>query len=179
MSTENSRFQDLTRVTTLLQTDVVTGVRNPTTTPEDVSILLSDFIDTALANWIVRGTKNLTDAATSLFEVTLPSGGMFAGLLTWGIIASNGTDHQAFHGINHIVAINKAATITSDVSDHTIAPEDTAKIVNSGTLTAAFSILNGTNKITVRVTPAGSLTETTYAIQYSLLNHSPQTITKV
>lgn len=118
--------------------------------------------------------KNLTDAATNLFEVTLNAGEMAGGTIVWTIIASNGTDHQAYSGIATYAVVNKAGTYTSQVT-HDAAND--SKAVSSGTLTAAWTVLNGTNKVTIRVTPTGSLTETIYQILYSVHSNSPQTIT--
>lgn len=118
--------------------------------------------------------KTLTDAATNLFEVTLNAGEMAGGAINWTIIASNGTDHQAYSGITTYAVVNKAGAYTSQIT-HDAAND--AKAVSSGTLTAAWSVLNGTNKVTIRVTPTGSLTETTYQIIYSIHSNSPQSIT--
>lgn len=118
--------------------------------------------------------KTLTDAATNLFDVTLNAGEMAGGTVVWTIIASNGTDHQAYSGIVTYAVVNKAGAYTTQIT-HDAAND--SKAVSSGTLTAAWTVLNGTNKVTIRVTPTGSLTETTYQILYSIHSNSPQSIT--
>lgn len=117
--------------------------------------------------------KALTDAATSLFDVTLNAGEMAGGTVVWTIIASDGTNHQAYSGIVTYAVVNKAGTYTSQIT-HDAAND--SKAVSSGTLTAAWTVLNGTNKVTIRVTPTGSLTETIYQIIYSAHSNSPQSI---
>lgn len=118
--------------------------------------------------------KTLTDAATNLFEVTLGAGQMAGGTVIWTIIASNGTDHQAYSGIATYAVVNKAGAYTTQITHNT---GNDSKAVSSGTLTATWSVLNGANKVTIRVTPTGSLTETTYQILYSVHSNSPQSIT--
>lgn len=118
--------------------------------------------------------KNLTDAATNLFDVTLNAGEMAGGAIVWTIIASNGTDHQSYSGIATYAVVNKAGTYTTQITHNTA---NDSKAVSSGTLTAAWTVLNGTNKVTIRVTPTGSLTETIYQILYSVHSNSPQSIT--
>lgn len=118
--------------------------------------------------------KTLTDAATNLFDVTLNAGEMAGGTVVWTIIASNGTDHQSYSGITTYAVVNKAGTYTSQITHNTT---NDSKAVSGGTLTAAWAVLNGTNKVTIRVTPTGSLAETTYQILYSVHSNSPQSIT--
>lgn len=118
--------------------------------------------------------RTLTDAATNLFDVTLNSGEMAGGAVHWTIIASDGTNHQAYSGITTYAVVNKAGTYTSQITHDA---NNDAKAVSSGTLTATWAVLNGTNKVTIRVTPTGSLTETTYQIIYTILSNSPQAIT--
>jgi hypothetical protein len=118
------------------------------------------FIANAAAKTIVDGS------ATSLFEVTCPSGTMCGGFIDFLVRASNGTDHQAIAGRAAFSAVNKAGTITATVT-YTTAPE--AKAVSSGTLTLSFTIVDSTEKVTVKVQPTGSLTETTpYTIEYNV-----------
>jgi len=129
---------------------------------------------TRIAREFVGLDKNVTDAATSLFEIALAAGTMAGGQIEWTIIASNGTDHQAFSGITTFAVVNKAGTYTKTFTNNT---SNDAKAVSSGTLTATWAAVDGTNKVTVQVTPTGSLTETTYKIFYKIINNSPQVIT--
>lgn len=116
--------------------------------------------------------KTLTDALTNLFEVALPTLKGFSCLVSYEIFATNGTDVQVRHGIVRLASVNKAGAYTSDA---TVVSEGVA--ASAGTLTATFAITGGTDKVTISVTPAGSLTETTYYILYTITNNSEQAIT--
>lgn len=123
---------------------------------------------------IISQSLVLTDAATSLFEVALPTLTMTGGSIDWTILASDGTDMQALSGITNYASVNKGGVYTDTITNNT---SNDAKAVSAGTLTCVWSILDGTNKITIRVTPTGSLTETTYRITMRISNNSPQAIT--
>lgn len=129
---------------------------------------------TATDRFVIAPAKTLTDAATSLFEVTLPAGGMCGGAIDWTIEASDGTDMQAYSGITTFSAVNKAGAYTTAINQ--VATAD-SKSVSGGTLLATWGIATGTNKITVQLTPAGLLTETIYRVSYIVKNNSPQAIT--
>jgi hypothetical protein len=109
--------------------------------------------------------KALTDAATNLFDVACASGEMVGGVLHYMIRASSGSAHQVLVGTVTYAAVNTGGTVTVTVVN-TTAPE--AKAAPSGTLTTTWAGVAGTGKATVRVTPAGSLTETTYDVVYTL-----------
>jgi hypothetical protein len=116
-----------------------------------------------LANGAV---KTIVDgAATSLADVACASGAMSGGFIDFLVRASDGTDHQALAGRAAYAAVNKAGTHTGTIT-YTTAPE--AKAVSAGTLTLAFTIVTGANKMTIKVQPTGSLTETTYTIEYNV-----------
>lgn len=118
------------------------------------------FIPNPTAKTIVDGS------ATSLFEVAVAAAAACAGVVFYSIFASDGTDHQALTGTVTYAAVNKAGTTTVTVTN-TTAPE--AKAVSSGTLTTAWTGVDSTNKITVKVQPTGSLTETAYTVIYTVL----------
>jgi hypothetical protein len=123
---------------------------------------------------IVAQDVALTDAATSLFEIALPTLTMAGGMIIWTIEASDGTDMQAYTGVTAYAAVNKAGTYTTNVVEDA---NNDAKATSSGTLTATWAFSNGTNKVTMQVTPSGSLTETTYRISFTIFNNTPQAIT--
>jgi len=123
---------------------------------------------------LFQANKNLSDGAISLFEVALTAGSMTGGTITWTIVATDGTDVQSLSGLTTYSSVNKAGAYTDTITTNA---SNTSSALSSGTLTAAFSVVDGTNKITVKVTPAGSLTETTYRIYWNLQNQSQQAIT--
>jgi hypothetical protein len=130
-----------------------------TGTVELVANGLSRFIANPVAKTIVDGS------ATSLFDVACAASEMVGGFIDFLVRAGDGTDFQALAGRAAYAVVNKAATLTGVIT-YTTAPE--AKAVSSGTLTLAFTIVTGTNKMTVKVQPTGSLTETTYTIEYNV-----------
>lgn len=138
----------------------------------------TEFVDNgagliSLARMFTR-RKTVTDALTDLFEVALPAGGMAGGMVFASLRASDGTNHQVLSQMITWAAVNKAGSYTLSV---VITPEVEASALSSGTLTATWELTGGTNKATMSMTPTGSLTETTYTVEYTLLNNSLQGIT--
>jgi hypothetical protein len=119
---------------------------------------------------IINGTaKTIVDgSATSLFEVPVAAGAYVSGAILYTVFASDGTDHQAMSGLVTYSAVNKAATTTAAIG---YATANDAKAVSSGTLTLSFTGVDSTNKLTVKLTPTGSLTETTYTVVYTVFPH--------
>lgn len=123
--------------------------------------------------YYVNGTrKTLTDASTNLFEVALPTLTGAMGTVRFEIFASDGTDVQVRRGTVQYSAVNKGGSYTTE-----IVVLDEAASVSAGTLTATWGVTGGTNKVTIDVTPSGSLTETVYYIIYTIENNSEQAIT--
>jgi hypothetical protein len=125
---------------------------------------------------VIAAAKPLTDAPTPLFEIALPAGAMTGGSIDWTIEASDGTDHQAYASRTTFASINKAGVYTSTITHNTA---NDSKVVSAGTLTAAWSIVPGTNKITVSVTPACSLAKTTYRMSYIVKQNAPRALTRL
>lgn len=131
--------------------------------------LVSSLSDTAaVQRWVPNPTaKTIVDgSATSLFEVAVAAGARIGGTVHFLVFASDGTDHQAISGLATYSAVNKGGTCTKTV---TYATANEAKAVSSGTLTLAFTITDDTNKVTVKLQPTGSLTETTYTVVYTVV----------
>ncbi len=131
-------------------------------------------VNTPTDRMIISGAKTLTDTAVSLFEIALPAAGMSGGTINYTIEASDGTDHQALSNVCSFSVVNKAGTYTKAV---TCDAANVASAVSSGTLTATLAFLDGTNKVTMQITPAGSLTETTYRVSYVVTQNAPHAIT--
>lgn len=109
-------------------------------------------------------TTIVDGSATALFTVDLPSAESTGGIVFFKVYATDGTDYQVISGLMTFAAVNKAGTITRD---ETYATANEAKAVSAGTLTLAFTVTDDTNKITVKLQPTGSLTETTYYVDWS------------
>lgn len=111
--------------------------------------------------------KTIVDgAATSLADVACAAGAYCAGILFYTVFATDGTDHQVMAGMVSYSAVNKAGTHTLTITNATA---NDAKAVSSGTLTLAWTFVTGTNKGTIKLQPTGSLTETTYTVEYTVL----------
>jgi hypothetical protein len=108
---------------------------------------------------------------TNIFEISLPALGTAGVTFTYQIFATDGTDVQSLSGTVTISAVNKAGVITSGFT------ESSTSAVSTGTLSAVWSGVSGTNKVSVRVTPTSSLTATSFGVYYQVQNNSTQTIT--
>lgn len=117
------------------------------------------FVANGAAKTIVDGS------ATSLFDVACAAGAVAGGTIHFLVRASDGTDHQVISGLATYGCVNKAGTLTLTI---TYVTANEAKAVSSGTLTLAFTFVTGASKGTVKVQPTGSLTETTYTIEYNV-----------
>lgn len=149
---------------TLVDTTTAQTLTNKTFSSPKVAVLT----DTAGVNRMVPNAvaKTIADgAATSLFEVAIAAAGYAAGLIAFAVFASDGTDHQVDSGIATYSGVNKAGTTTRGI---TYATANEAKAVSSGTLTLAFTATDDTNKMTVKLQPTGSLTETVYTVVYTV-----------
>jgi hypothetical protein len=152
------------------------------TSPTTGSVILSTSIvgaaastlNTLVQRFVVNGArKSLTDATdVSLFEVALPTLKGCMGTVSFEIFAIDGTDVQVRRGQVQYSAVNKGGTYTSE-----IVVVNEAASASTGTLTATWNILTGTNKITVRVNADSSLTPTTFYAIYTIENNSEQAIT--
>lgn len=144
----------------------------------DINVLTGDNTWMAMVlitdSELTPQTKTLTDALTNLFEIALPAAGMTGGEITATIRASDGTDHQVLTQRIVFAAVNKAGTYTTTLN---VDVGNELTVATSGTLTATWAVTNGANKITIGVTPAGSLTESTYNIYFQVVNNSPHVVT--
>ena len=123
---------------------------------------------------IIAPAKTLTDAQTNLFEIALSAGQMTGGTIKATIEASDGTDMQAFSQICTYSAVNKGGSYTTNI---TCDSANDSKSVSAGTLTTSWAVTGGTNKVTISVTPTGSLTETTYRVSTIIEQNAPRAIT--
>jgi hypothetical protein len=117
---------------------------------------------------LVANPKTIANAAaTSLFTLACPAGAMVGGSLDYIIQATDGTDYQALQGFVTFSAVNKAGTITATITE---VAGNQGKAVSAGTLTVAWTIVAGTNLVTIKVQPTTSLTITVtpFTVTYSI-----------
>ncbi len=136
----------------------------------------SDILDSAFAGFSTGHSKNLTNALTSLFEVALPANTRAGGVILSSILVINaGNDQQVLTEFVHWSVLNKGGVYTTDIK--AVPNADSLVVAPATTLSNVWAILAGTDKVTIQLTPATSLTATGYAIRYTVINHSSQAIT--
>ena len=129
--------------------------------------------------YIIPAEVNISDSVDKdLFEVALSTLTGFGGNIKYSVVATNGTDIQVHSGQVEIAAVNKGGVYTTEIVDESTT--DDANANSTGTLTETWSIVNGTNKITIRTNFDSSLTGTvTMKLRYTIINNSGQTITQL
>lgn len=133
-----------------------------TITVDDSTQLITSSSGGVNKNILVGKTKLLPDnTVTSVFEVALPAGGMTGGFFTATIIATDGTELQAHSDHVTYAAVNKAGVYTTQITNSNT---DDAIANSSGTLTITWSIVTGTNKITISVKADSSLPASTITL---------------
>lgn len=124
-------------------------------------------------------------AAANVIDIPLPTLAMTGGSVIWTIICTDGTDMQTVAGTITYSAVNKGGSYTKDIETVSSAtPSDAitpvigwAKSLSTGTLTTAWAVTTGTNKITLQVTSTTSLTATKFLLYYTINNNSEQDLT--
>jgi hypothetical protein len=113
--------------------------------------------------------KGIADGvATGLFEVAVPSAEAVGGSCSFLVRAADGTDLQALAGWLTYAAVNKAGGVVTGTVTYVVANQALAVSIAS-TLTLAFTVLVGVNKMTIRVQPTGSLVETVFTCEFTVM----------
>lgn len=133
--------------------------------------------DNALVDRLVLpATVLLSDVATDLFDVTVAASQAAGGMVVWSIEAIDASNTQCLAGITTFAVVRSSGgTFQTNITNDTT---NDAKAVSSGTLTTSWSINTSGSTATIRVTPTGSLTETTYRITFTIFNMSQLAITQ-
>ena len=134
-------------------------------------------LDTNGAQRVLVGVikTGLTDgSANSIFEVSLTTTTYTGGTIEWTCVVDDGAAYQVQSGITTWAAVNLGGVYTTDVDEI-----GGSVAVSSGTLTGTWSILTGTNKITLQFTPTSSLVPTTLSVFCTVKNNNGRTITRV
>jgi hypothetical protein len=117
--------------------------------------------------------RALTDAGdVTLFDVALPTLTMTGGEINYRIECTDGTDVQSFSGMITYSAVNKGGVYTTDIDEGTQSSSCSA----ATTLADTWTIVAGTNKISVVLNANTSLTPTTMFVRYTHNNLSEQVI---
>lgn len=127
---------------------------------------------------IIPSYANLTNnSAVGLFDVSLPTLAMTGGEVVYSILSSDGTDMHSVSGVLMYDMVNKGGVYTTTFTN----TMNTVPAVSNvgGTIVPTWSFVSGTNKVTVKVSVADSLTTTILRIKYVLHNNSGSTITQL
>lgn len=112
----------------------------------------------------------LTDSATALFEISLPSGEGTGGTVFISTFATDGTDYTRMVGFATFAAVNKAGTLTSVI---TYDDANDAIAASTGSPVVDMTITDGTAKITINIDVTSALTETTHYCDFAVVMNDP------
>lgn len=122
---------------------------------------------------IVCSPKTLTNtSAIGLFDVAMPAGSSCGGTMSYTVECTNGTDYQTRAGVVVWTSTNKAGVYVSSIAS---TGEQVA--VSTGTLTNAWTVVSGTNKVTITLASTSSLTPTVLKVWMKIDNGSSKAIT--
>lgn len=120
----------------------------------------------------LSGTKVLTDGvATSFVDIALAAGEMIGGEVRYVIYATDGTELQVHSGSITFAAVDVAGALTSDIDEVYLAASET-EASSAGTLTDAWSVVDGVNKISIACNSNSSLTTPTITLKYTVYLYS-------
>jgi len=160
----------------VLAPGISTGIGGGSVKIQGVSKAVSSgSTDNALTDrYVVASPINLTDSvATNVLDIDLAAGTMTGGHIDYSILTSDGIDYQAISGRVNFTAVNKGGTYTINI----VATATLSSALSAGTLVDTWSVLNGTNKITIQCSANTSLTPTRMQLFYIYHNGSAQTNT--
>jgi len=125
-------------------------------------------------NPFLTNTKiSTTNGNIDLFDITLPPSTICGGHMMYSIYASDGTDFQVHDGAVHFSALNKGGAFTTQVQDTANTFDSTA--VSAGSITDTWSIVNGTDKVTIRLNVGNTvITPNSVIVSYCIVNLSSQ-----
>lgn len=130
-------------------------------------------VNSLIDRQVIGAKKALTSgSATGLVDIALPTLTATGGVLKVTIVAINATDIQQRTQVVQFGGVNKAGTYTTNA---TVISENAS--LSTGTLTGAWTVVNGTNKVTLTLNATSSITPTTLYVTYSIENNSEQAIT--
>jgi hypothetical protein len=114
--------------------------------------------------------KTIVDgSATSLFEVPIAAGGYAGGVVHFVIFAGDGTDRASRRRHRHLLGRQQGSH--DYPRSHLRCGQRSQVGVDRHADAQAWTATDDTNKMTVKVQPTGSLTETTYTIVYTVFPH--------
>jgi hypothetical protein len=119
---------------------------------------------------------NLTESSATLFaNVTLASGKYSGMKIVATVTANDGTDYQSLTSDVVINAVNKAGTITAQLSQ-----TDSTTAASSGTLSVTYTAVQNGNAIDIKANAVSSLTQTVLRVKWGIVelnSDDPSTVT--
>jgi hypothetical protein len=120
--------------------------------------------------------ENVTDgAATNIFTIAIADGERTSGGVEWGLVLSDGTDHQQAFGTVSWSGVRKGAVCTPDLVWTLDATDLSAGTLTVNNWTATYAA--GTITIAIDLTTGSSLVPTTAYVDVEIRQREPQDIT--
>lgn len=125
--------------------------------------------------FVSKGKVLTSTAALSLVDIALPTLAMCGGQIEATIVCTDGTEMQSLTQIITFASVNKGGVYTDSIT----ATTGDKTVTGGSTLTSAWSILDGTNKVTIQLTATTSLTPSanSFLVYFMIKNNSEQAIT--
>ena len=132
------------------------------------------------AHIIAAEVSIASETSVNLFEVSLPAGSGAGGLITYQLVANDGTDFIVHSGHANYAMVNKGGVYTTQIADESATEDANATSVLEGAIVETWSATSGTNKVTVSVSVScTNLVANDIKIYYTVHNGSRQTITQL
>lgn len=122
---------------------------------------------------LIPAVINLSNnSVIEIFDISLTAGSITGGKIEFSISVSGGGELQEYTGVVFYCAVNKGGTYTTQINEGATI----AKVITSGTLITSWAISTGTDKITITLNAASSLSFPTMRIYYMIHNGSVREI---
>lgn len=126
---------------------------------------------------VIAKAVTVTDAATTIFQITgLGAHVRAGGVFEFCVQASDGTNDQVACGRTYWGAVDTTAgaggEVCTNLVDGLTISAAASGAASSGTLVITADATTGTDLCNVRITPAGSLTETTYNVTGTVFKYT-------
>lgn len=141
-------------------------------------INISDFVGSIGAGKYILGPRApvaITDAGLAVFKVAMPASAGWGGFLGFVVYATDGTEIQTRLQWVTMCAVNKAGVLTTNTMNLNLI--NAVATTGGSTLTALVTAALASNEATYTITPTGSLTETTYNVDFVVVSLRNQAVT--
>lgn len=146
------------------------------------------LVGTTLAEWALQpgafagGTVTIETPGTTaidLADVAIPANKVAAGWAEWVVFGTDGSDVFAASYVAEFVAARKVDTVTSAIKSHAALGLELASGAATP-ITAPASLVNGTGKVTFRVTPSAATPAlTAITVAFRIYDRLGNTVTPI